>query len=77
MGKALILLVVGTFLISLLDNFLKPYLIGAKTQLPIILLFLGILGGLHLYGLTGIFLGPVILALSFALVKIYQEEYMK
>jgi len=75
-GKAIILLLIGTFCISLLDNFLKPYLIGEKTKLPILLLFFGILGGLRLYGLTGIFLGPVILALFFALLKIYQTEYM-
>ncbi len=74
--KAVILLVLGTLFISLLDNFLKPYLIGEKTKLPILLLFLGILGGLRLYGLTGIFLGPVLLALFFALIKIYQEEYL-
>ena len=74
--KAVILLIVGTFIISLIDNILKPYLIGSKTKLPIILLFFGILGGLHLYGFTGIFMGPVILALFFALVKIYQMEYM-
>ena len=75
-GKAFILLAIGGLVISLLDNILRPYLIGSKTKLPIILLFLGILGGLKVYGLTGIFLGPVILALSFALIKIYQEEYL-
>ncbi|MBI4970753.1 MAG: AI-2E family transporter [Candidatus Omnitrophica bacterium] len=76
MSKAIALLLVGTFVISLIDNILRPYLIGSKTKLPILLLFLGILGGLKVYGLTGIFLGPVILALTFALIKIYQEEYM-
>ncbi len=75
-GKAVALLLVGTFIISLLDNILKPLLIGEKTKLPILLLFFGILGGLKLYGLTGIFMGPVILALAFALIKIYQIEYM-
>lgn len=75
-GKAVALLLVGTFIISLLDNILKPLLIGGKTKLPILLLFFGILGGLKLYGLTGIFMGPVILALAFALIKIYQIEYM-
>lgn len=75
-NKAFILLAIGALIISLLDNFLRPYLIGSKTKLPILLLFLGILGGIKVYGLTGIFLGPVILALTFALIKIYQEEYM-
>ncbi len=73
--KAGILSVVGVFLISLSDNFLKPLLIGEKTKLPVFLLFLGMLGGLKIYGLTGIFLGPVLLSLFFVLVKIYHEEY--
>jgi len=73
--KAAILSVIGAFLISLSDNFLKPVLIGEKTKLPIFLLFLGMLGGLKIYGLTGVFLGPVILSLFFVLVKIYHEEY--
>jgi len=75
--QGIILSVTGTFFISLLDNFLKPWLIGGKTKLPMLLLFLGILGGLRLYGLTGIFLGPVLLAVFFALMKIYEEQYLK
>lgn len=74
--KAIILFVVGTFLISLIDNVLKPALIGEKTKLPYFLLFFGILGGLKLYGLMGIFLAPVVLSLFFSLVKIYQEKYL-
>lgn len=73
--KAIILSVVGVFIISLTDNLLKPILIGEKTKLPVFLLFLGMLGGLKIYGLTGIFLGPVVLSLFFVLVKIYHEEY--
>lgn len=75
-GRALILFLAGSLVISLLDNFLRPYLIGEKSKLPVLLLFFGILGGLKVYGLTGIFLGPVILALFFALLKIFQMEYM-
>ncbi len=74
--KAGILLVLGTFVISLIDNILKPILIGKKTKLPYFLLFFGILGGLRLYGLMGIFLAPVMLSLFFALTKIYQEKYL-
>ncbi len=74
--KAGILFVLGTFVISLLDNILKPILIGEKTRLPYFLLFFGILGGLRLYGLMGIFLAPVMLSLFFALTKIYQEKYL-
>ena len=66
----------GAFVISLVDNFLKPTLIGKKTKLPYLLLFLGILGGLRVYGFMGIFLAPAVLSLFFVLIKIYQEEIL-
>ncbi|MFZ5802662.1 MAG: AI-2E family transporter [Candidatus Omnitrophota bacterium] len=75
MAKALILLLAGIFGISIMDNILKPYLIGEKTKLSYFLLFFAILGGLKLYGLVGMFLAPVVLSLFFALIKIYQEQY--
>ncbi len=73
--KAVALFVFGAFVISLMDNVLKPILIGEKTRLPYFLLFFGILGGLRVYGLVGIFLAPVVLSVFFSLVKIYQEKY--
>lgn len=76
MAKAVILFVLGALVISLIDNFMKPALIGEKTKLPYFLLFFGILGGIKLYGLMGIFIAPVVLSLFFALIKIYQEKYL-
>ena len=73
-AKAVILLVFGLFGISLVDNVLKPMLIGEKTKLSYFMLFFGILGGIKFYGLLGIFLAPVILSLFFALIQIYQEK---
>lgn len=74
--KAVILLVLGVFLISLIDNILKPILIGKKTKLPYLLLLLGILGGMEVYGLVGVFLAPAVLSLFFALVTIYREKFL-
>ncbi len=73
--RALVLLLLGIFVISFVDNFLKPFLIGEKTKLPYILLFLGILGGLKIYGLMGVFLAPTVLSVFFALVKSYKKLY--
>lgn len=75
-AKAIVLFLLGTLVISLIDNLMKPALIGEKTRLPYFLLFFGILGGIKLYGLMGIFIAPVILSLFFALTKIYQEKYL-
>ncbi len=74
-GKGVILLILGLGGISLIDNIMKPILIGKKAKLPTLFLFLGIIGGLKLYGVLGLFLGPVILSVFFALIKIYQDEY--
>lgn len=72
--KAGLLAVFGFFVISLIDNIIKPALIGEKTHLPYFLLFFGILGGIKIFGLMGIFLAPVILSLFFALIAIYREK---
>jgi len=74
-GKALILLGYGIFIVSGVDNVLKPLIIGGRTKLPTLFLFFGILGGLQAYGFLGIFLGPVVLAIIMAFVNIYKEEY--
>jgi predicted PurR-regulated permease PerM len=72
--RAAILFIFGVLVISLLDNVIKPAVIGEKTKLPYFLLFFGILGGLKLYGFMGIFVAPVVLSLFFALIQIYQEK---
>ncbi|MEQ8764584.1 MAG: AI-2E family transporter [Planctomycetota bacterium] len=74
-GQAIALAIAGGGGISLIDNFLKPILIGERIQVPVFLLFLGILGGLRFYGLIGLFLAPLMLSLLFALLKMYREDY--
>ena len=73
--KAGILFAVGALVISTIDNLIKPWVIGKKTKLPYFLLFLGILGGLQIYGLMGIFLAPAVLTLFFVLINIYRETF--
>ncbi|MFH1800275.1 MAG: AI-2E family transporter [Candidatus Omnitrophota bacterium] len=75
-GKAIALFVVGFLGISLIDNFMKPAIIGERTKLPYFLLFFGIMGGMKFYGLMGIFLAPAVLSIFFALIKIYREKYV-
>lgn len=73
--KGVVLGLVGLFVISLIDNILKPILIGERIKIPVILLFFGVLGGLRAYGMTGVFLGPLFISLFFVLINIYQERY--
>jgi predicted PurR-regulated permease PerM len=74
--KAVTLFALGVGVISLIDNILKPILIGSKLKLPYLLLFLGILGGLKVYGMMGIFLAPTVLSLFFVLIRTYKERFL-
>ena len=60
----------GFFLISSLDNLLRPVLISSasEVEIPFLLVFFGVIGGLAAFGLLGLFLGPVLLAVTFALL---------
>jgi predicted PurR-regulated permease PerM len=74
-GKALLLLLWGTLIVGTADNVLRPLIIGNRTQIPTVFLFFGILGGLQAYGFLGIFLGPAVIAILVAFVRIYREQY--
>ena len=63
----------GALVIGLIDNILRPILIGQKAKLPIFLLFLGIFGGLRVYGPIGIFLGPLLISCLLVFLQIYKE----
>lgn len=71
----ILLAVWGGLLVSLPDNFLRPLIIGRKAKLPTFLLFIGILGGIRVYGFLGILFGPVVVTLLLAFVTIYREEF--
>lgn len=56
-------------IVGSLDNVLRPYLISRGSRLPMMLIFLGLLGGILTFGIVGIFLGPVLLAVAHALFQ--------
>ena len=59
----------------MVDNLLRPLLIGGRAEIPTLLLFFGMLGGLQAYGFLGIFLAPALIAILVAFLKIYREQY--
>lgn len=65
--KAILLTLWGTIVIGLVDNFLRPKLVGERAKLHELFIFFAVLGGLPLFGLLGIVLGPVVLAIALAL----------
>ena len=74
MLKGILLIVYGTFIIGLADNFLKPKIIGDRANVHPVLVLLGVLGGLKFFGFIGILVGPVLLALLISFVEVYEEE---
>ncbi|MBI1215333.1 MAG: AI-2E family transporter [Alphaproteobacteria bacterium] len=65
---ALFLLCWGTLVISSVDTFLKPYFISLGSDMPLLLVLLGIMGGALAFGFIGIFIGPTLLALAYAMI---------
>ena len=70
--KALMLVLWGTLVIGMIDNFLRPVLVGSRTKLHELLIFFAVLGGLHVFGVLGIVMGPVVLAITMTLIEIFR-----
>jgi predicted PurR-regulated permease PerM len=68
------ILLVWSVLVTLLDNFLRPVLIKRGADLPLLLIFAGVIGGLVGFGLVGIFVGPVVLAVSYTLLDAWMDD---
>lgn len=56
----------GIFVISWVDNLIRPIVISGATRIPFIIIFIGVLGGLTAFGFIGLFIGPVVLAIALA-----------
>ncbi len=67
----------GTIIISGIDNVLRPKIIGDKAKVHPILILVGVLGGLSLFGFIGVVIGPLILALFVAFLTAYEENKPK
>ena len=68
------LLAVWSLFVVTLDNFLRPVLIKQGADLPLLLIFAGVIGGLLSLGLLGIFVGPVVLAVSYTLLEAWIND---
>jgi predicted PurR-regulated permease PerM len=72
-GKAIMLTVWGALVIGSVDNFLRPKLVGEKTRLHELLIFFSVLGGLQVFGVIGLVLGPVVVAITIALLDVLRQ----
>ena len=72
-----IALVVWAVVVGTLDNVLRPLLIKMGADLPLLLIFAGVIGGLFAFGLVGIFVGPVLLAVGYTLLEAWAGDEMR
>ena len=70
-----ILVAVGILILSTIDNFLRPPLVGQGTKLPDYMVLVSTLGGLTLFGISGFVIGPLIAALFVAFWSLYTDEH--
>ncbi len=71
--QGIILAGVGIFGISLIDNILKPIIIGGRTKMPMLVIFFSVLGGIKLFGLIGLVAGPLVMAIFVSVVEIFRN----
>jgi predicted PurR-regulated permease PerM len=69
-GIALIL--IGLFVISMVDTILKPLIIGGRTKMPTVIIFFTVLGGIKFFGLLGLIMGPLVFALFLSVFEIFR-----
>jgi predicted PurR-regulated permease PerM len=72
--KGLVLVFVGVFVIGLIDNILRPLLVGKDTQMPDYIVLISTIGGMALLGINGFVVGPVIAALFMAVWSLFAES---
>jgi predicted PurR-regulated permease PerM len=75
--EGILILTVGTFVISTVDNLLRPILIGKDVAMHPLLIFLSTLGGIVLFGFSGFVIGPVVTSLLIALWEMYEAFYRR
>jgi predicted PurR-regulated permease PerM len=73
--RAIVMIAAGVLVIGLVDNLLRPILVGRDTQMPDYLVLLSTLGGLAMFGISGFVIGPLIAAFFLAVWEMFAEEH--
>ncbi len=73
-GRGIGLFIYGALIVSTIDNIIRPKIIGTKAKINPAVILLGVIGGIYLFGVIGLILGPLILSLFFTTLKIYEDK---
>jgi predicted PurR-regulated permease PerM len=76
-GKAIFMLAWGAGVISTADNIVRPLILSGRVKLHTLLIFFSLLGGVKAFGVIGLFVGPIIVSVAMALLKILEEERLE
>lgn len=71
--KAFVLAVVGVLGISMVDNVLRPIIIRGRIRMPLLVIFFSVLGGIEVFGLIGLVMGPLVLAVFISVIDIFRD----
>jgi predicted PurR-regulated permease PerM len=72
--KGLVLIAYGSCAIGLVDNFLYPHLVGSRMRLHTLPVFFSLVGGIFFFGISGLVLGPVIMALTIGVLQVWKQR---
>jgi predicted PurR-regulated permease PerM len=73
-GRAIVLLAICAGISTIVDNVLRPVLLGGRTELSGLVIFISVLGGVNLFGMLGLVLGPILVAIAAGVLSVYQES---
>lgn len=76
-GKAIFMVAWGAGVISTADNIVRPLVLSGRVKLHTLLIFFSLLGGVRAFGIIGLFIGPIIVSVAMALLKILEEERLE
>jgi predicted PurR-regulated permease PerM len=71
--SGLVLFLFGVFVISMVDNILKPLIIGSRTKMPTVVILFSVLGGIKLFGVIGLITGPLVTAVFLSVFEIFSH----
>jgi predicted PurR-regulated permease PerM len=72
-AQGIVLAIVGIFGISMVDNVLRPILIRGRLRMPLLVIFFSVFGGIEVFGLIGLVMGPLVLAVFVSVVDIFRD----
>ncbi len=73
-GAGLALLIYGLFVVSIIDNILRPLIVSRKARINSAIVVIGMIGGIFVFGILGLILGPLILSYVILVIELYREK---